>query len=259
MAFPGMSLVPPGAFRHIPKRNMLVIGKDALNYPNNPGPLHKMMLHKNNTPLNHFPVLRTTKLNELKKFYESSLHASITALPRRKSKIDLEINRYQLPNRSLWFSAYGMPISLKFFEGNLFRLQFQQSGTAAVKVRGKGLEITPDQSILSPYVVEMDLGEGFKQKALTVTKSALMQKIAALTGTPAIRDIEFDPVIKHTSPNFSILKQTFDFIAQRVNSPRTAIPDLLLAEFDQTLVTAVLGCCHNNYTELLERRPASAS
>lgn len=197
--------------------------------------------------------------HDLERFIVSNLKGNILNFPNKEGALNLDAHCYSVSDTDLWFCSYGTPITLEFPEADYFRVQLHVRGVGNTKIGRQLLGVTPDQAIISTTNAQIHFGEDFQQKVLRINKDKLTQKISALTGMPLIRALEFEAVFNSRSPRFKLFRHTLDFIENLIHSTRQPIPSLILAELEQSLLTAMLCSIPNNYSFLLENQSLRAA
>jgi hypothetical protein len=82
-------------------------------------------------PLDGHPAFRASRFDALKEAVATQLAAKFVELPSQPTMLDARANRFNLPNSSLWFCAYGVPVAIQFPESDHVRVQFHHSGIGA--------------------------------------------------------------------------------------------------------------------------------
>src|SRR5262249_33211188 len=152
------------------------------------------------------PVFRASCVDDLEAAVQSHLAATFLKLPQSGRSIDAQANRFDLPNSSLWFCSYGMPIAIKFPEADHVRIQFRHAGVGATWIDQRLVPVTETRACVSSEAVEFDFAADFEQVVWRVPKAFLVQKLAALTGAPILCSLDFEPVLDLTTPRAALLR-----------------------------------------------------
>ena len=88
---------------------------------------------------------------------------------------------------------------------------------------------------------------------LVINTQALANKVAAITGT-SIRDpMKFHPIRDDTRPAAKAVRDHFSFLVDKVSTCAVPLPNVVLEEFEQTLMVMLLHANQHNYSHLLPR------
>lgn len=212
-------------------------------------------MKSNHLPLNAYPVMRTSNVDDIIKAIGPTLGAQFRQLPRSRKKLDALANCRGLSASKFWFCSYGAPIKLGFPEVDYFRLQIWHKGFGATSVRGMQIPVTPNRGCITSTPMEIQYGPDFQQLAVRIDTDALVRKLVALTGIHISKRLECDPALDLTTPESRHLLRTLNFLVQHFDQPEAEIPPLLLAELEQAFMVAFLCASRHNYSHLLDRQP----
>ena len=123
-------------------------------------------------PLESHPAFRASHYDALKQAVATQLSAKFVDLPSHPAALDARANRFDLPQSSLWFCSYGIPIAIEFPEPDHVRLQFHHAGVGATWIGNDLVPVTPDQACVTSTAAEFDLGEGYEQIVWRISKDA---------------------------------------------------------------------------------------
>ena len=209
-------------------------------------------------PLEAFPAFAAANFDRLSDILENQLSAKFMRLPVRGDNIEAVANSAQLTHTQLWYCSYGMPLSVKFPDGDYIRLQMQHRGTGATWEQGRMTGITEQQACVSRAEVEIDFAPDFEQLVWRVPKGVLEQRLALMTGHPVGYALDFAPAIDLASPKGAIFKQLFDCLIQSVELQASPSKALVVRELEQTLISAFLATCDHSGRRLLDGEAARA-
>src|SRR5262245_15935736 len=108
------------------------------------------------TPLDGHPLFRASQYDALKEAVSTELSARFVELPSQPDMLDARANRFNLPNSSLWFCSYGIPIALEFPEPDHIRVQFHHKGVGATWIGDQLVPVTREQACISSTAAEFD-------------------------------------------------------------------------------------------------------
>ena len=129
-------------------------------------------------PLEAFPAFAAANFDRLSDILENQLSAKFMRLPVRGDNIEAVANSAQLTHTQLWYCSYGMPLSVKFPDGDYIRLQMQHRGTGgAVAEVAAGAHILKADNV----VFEADTLLSFVMGASTITLTPASISIAGLS------------------------------------------------------------------------------
>jgi AraC-like DNA-binding protein len=203
-------------------------------------------------PLDRFPAFAVSNFDRLSGILEAQLGAKFARLPVCGDNIDAVANSALLTHSQLWYCSYGMPLSVKFPDGDYIRLQVQHQGTGGTWERGHLTGVTPYQACISRAEVEIDFASDFEQLVWRIPKGILEQRLALLTGRPVGYALDFVPALDLTSPQGMALKQLFDCLIRAVELEANPSSALVVKELEQALISAFLATCEHSGRPLLE-------
>lgn len=208
-------------------------------------------------PLDAHPVFAASNFDDLSAILEARLNAKFVKLPPRETEIVARANSFGLKQSELWYCAYGMPLSVRFPEGDYLRLQFQHKGIGATWAGQAMTPVTESQACISSAAVEIDFAEDFEQVVWRIPRGRLEQKLATLTGRPVGFELDFKPTLDLTNPQAGNLRRMFDCLVQAIDSGINAASGLVLAELEQAFIATFLATAHHSGRPLLDGTPAS--
>jgi AraC-like DNA-binding protein len=210
-------------------------------------------------PLGAYPSFRAGTTDGLAESVERVLRARIVKLGEPREPVAAAANRIALSSGELWYCAYGLPILLRFPEGDDLRIQFRRAGAGTTRVGRDLIAVTADRSCIASDQAEVDFGGEFQQVAWRLPKRAVKRKLAALTGQPVTRPIEFDRRLDMTSPQAAALRHILEALLHAIDSGSPHAGKLVIPELENALVTALLGAARHNFRDLLERPAGGAA
>jgi AraC-like DNA-binding protein len=204
-------------------------------------------------PLHAYPAFVCANLDSLATLVEGALAAKIAMLNPTTSSVFVEANRFPLPNSDLWFCSYGLPISLDFPDNDFVRIQVNLRGAGATRFSGKEIAVTKSQACVSTGAVSIDFGESFEQLVWRISKESLIRKLSAITGEPVSGDIDFDAAVNLDEPETALMLRMLDCIVHAASTIKAEPARIILAELEQTLITAFLTSASREFRAHRER------
>jgi AraC-like DNA-binding protein len=161
----------------------------------------------------------------------------------------------KLGSTSLVMCAYGAPALAGFPEADFVRMQLAVSGSARTTVAGRVVEVTADQSCVTPpdRPCTLEFGAGYQQILIRIEQAALERKLAALLGAKPRGRLEFATALGANQPYVDRLKNLVRFVAGELASSSVEFPPFLLEEFEQALIVAFLQTIPNSSSNLLRQ------
>src|SRR5690242_17055828 len=118
--------------------------------------------------------------------------------------------QFGLPSTTLWSCSYGVPVRLKFPEGELLRIQFRQRGVGATQTGKEMIVVDESQSCIFAGEAEVFFGDDYTQLAWRVALGDLQRKLTALTGWSSARPLSFDPALNLRTPQARSMLSVLD-------------------------------------------------
>ena len=205
-------------------------------------------------PLDSFPLVRTTDLNQLQSVLATLFQDSIFDIGSDCDSVTNCINYCPLQHSGLIYGDFGAAIRASFGE-----MHFYVQG---ITIRGTGEQLTNGKAtsanvggLLSPRTdLRLHFGAGFELLALNIEADALARKLGAIIGSPPSKPIlfEVDPEFSH--PSALRLRRLIEFLVEKLSSDRRDMPLVALVEIEQALMTWFLIGNRHNYSHLLDSR-----
>jgi AraC-like DNA-binding protein len=167
----------------------------------------------------------------------------------------------QLGSASLVMCAYGAPALAEFPEADFVRLQFAISGSARTTIAGRAVDVSADQSCVTPAdrPCSLEFGSGYQQILIRIEQAALERKLSALLGAKPPGRLEFATAFGSNQLHIDRLKNLVRFVAGELATSSVQISHFLLQEFEQTLIVAFLQAVPNSSSDLLQRGPGEGA
>jgi AraC-like DNA-binding protein len=208
-------------------------------------------------PLDSFPLIHTSKLEELRASLASIYAKPALELTSRDKMLRAILNHCQLQHIGLSYASYGTDVRFQFPKSNFVAQLFPLRGKAEVVVDGVSAVADPDHSVLisANTTFDMKSNADYERLILTISSIGLGSKLTALIGESVHSPLKMSPSQTFTRPSARILRDHFMFFVSQLSAV-TSLPSLVLAEFEQTLMMMFLYANQHNYSDLLEQKPS---
>ena len=203
-------------------------------------------------PLSAFPAFAVSDFDALSGILEAQLGAKFAKLPVEGSDIEARAHAARLGESELWYCAYGMPLSVKFPDGDYLRLQMRHRGVGGTWQDGRLTAVNERQACISRAEVEIDFAEDFEQLVWRIPKGKLEQRLALMTGRPVGYALDFSPDLDLATPGGETLRQVFQCLLHAVESGVTPISHLVVRELEQAFISTFLATTDHAGRALLE-------
>lgn len=140
--------------------------------------------------------------------------------------------------------------SLTYPESDFTRIQLAISGCGTSTVANQtGTVGNGIASVVSPgQAVRMDYGEGHERLTVRIPSSALLEKLAVLTGIQPRGMLDFQPEIDLNAPQ---ARGLIDLVSL-LDASSTHLPLVAIGEIEQAVVTSFLFASKHQFRHLLE-------
>ena len=207
--------------------------------------------------LDYFPLVRTQNAEEM-----CAALARVYARPRlilegHTKNVDVTVNRYQASGLAIAYTKHGTGMTA-VYPDNKFALQaFPVRGFGEATINNIAYPLSPDRSVTtSPRTTfAIKFNPNYEHVVLLIDEQALAGKLSALTGAAVKNPLIFDPAPDDRSAAVKGLRDHFFFLVDKLSTSAVPLPQLILAEFEQTLMVMFLHANRHNYSHLLQREP----
>jgi len=210
-------------------------------------------------PLDAHPAFRASSLDALEDAVGIHLGAKFVQLPAHKGEIEARANALTLPNSSLWFCSYAMPVALKFPEPDHIRVQFHYSGIGATWIDNALYPINPRQGCISTTEVEIDFSPGFEQIVWRIPKDAMVRKLAGMMDCAVTSGLDFDPVLDLATPQAATMGRILDCLLHAADTVDNEAAGVVLSELEQAMITSFLAASNHGCRDRLVKKPQAAA
>jgi AraC-like DNA-binding protein len=212
-----------------------------------------------NTPLDGHPAFRASRFDALKEAVATQLGAKFVELPSQPATLDARANRFKLPNSSLWFCAYGVPVAMEFPEPDHIRVQFHHAGVGATWVGETMTPVTSSQGCVTSTAAEFAFDGDFQQVVWRVSKDFLRKKLASLTEEPLSAEIAFNPTLDMNRPKAQLLTKLLGCTLHAAETAQGEAAGIVVGELEQAMISTFLAVADHRYRGQLEGRAAAAA
>jgi AraC-like DNA-binding protein len=211
------------------------------------------------TPLDSHPAFRVSRFDALEEAVATQLFAKFVQLPSQPAVLDARANRFNLPNSSLWFCAYGVPTAIQFPEPDHIRVQFHHAGIGATWIGETLAPVTSSQGCITTTAAEFDFDPDFQQVVWRISKDCLRKKLAGLTETALSGELAFDPKLDLDQPQGQLLTKLLACTIHAAETVGVEPDGIVLAELEQAMFSTFLAASEHRYRDHLEGRVAVAA
>lgn len=212
-------------------------------------------------PLDRFPLIRTFDLDETREALGRLYAHPRLELIGRDRRIEIAINRYRVRHTELSFGSYAADIQMEFPETDFFSQIIPVRGKGEARLEGTSVALDSGHGvIISPgSALSMTSNADYERLVFKIDGPALRSKLTALTGAHCDRPLKFRPAQDWTRPEMRAFRSHFRFLVDQIGTGSVLLPELLLVEFEQALITMFLHANRHNYSSLLEKRAPDAA
>lgn len=216
-----------------------------------------MGIGMNIEPLDRFPFIRTTDVDEMREAIAETHGDNKLQLHRGAEGFHACGNRRVLRHIMLSYATFGAAVDQEFSAFTGFAQQFRIRGSSEILVDRTPVQLAPYQShIVSPgATMKVTHSHDLEHFVLKIDRDALLNKLTALTGRQPRGDLKFEPVADLRTPESAYLRRLFIFLLDQLGSSEGSIPPLALAELEQSIIVSFLCANRHDDSRLLGREP----
>ncbi len=211
-------------------------------------------------PLEAFPLMRTTDVDVLNDSVARTYGKSVIGFPSGTKGFHVHANHCQLQSIALTYASHAVPLQLDFSAFDHFAQFFAYRGQAEAIAGRRPVGIQESQSFVASRgdSFKLNYGRNFEQLVLRINPTALVKKLEALGGDHLVSQLKFNP--SKIRPEYSeSLRQMLLFGIERLDSSGSKFHPLALAEFEQSVLVAVLCGTQHNYSKWLDQQSSTAA
>jgi AraC-like DNA-binding protein len=181
-------------------------------------------------------------------------------LSGRNAKFRCRLRSIALGDVGIVHGRYDSEFKISFSDFNAFAgSPSPLKGAGAHNIGGKAVSVSKGSGVnVSPGAVTLHYGAQFEHLSLIVRPAALMAKLAAIVGDPGRGPLRFEPAANGHDPQSLRLGRLLRFVMTEAEQS-WPMPQIMLAELQQSMMTAFLLANANNYSRLLHGEPEAAA
>ena len=209
-------------------------------------------------PLERFPFIRTTDVDEMREAIAKTHGDNKLQLPRGAEGFNARGNRCVLPNIVLSYATFGAVVDQEFSAFTGFAQQFRVGGNSEILVNRASVQLAPHQShIVSPgATIKVTHSHDLEHFVLKIDRDALFNKWTALAGRQPRGDLKFEPVADSRTSEAAVSgEDLFSFWVDQLGSSEPSVPPSALAELEQSVIVAFLCANRHDQSRLLDPEP----
>ena len=213
-------------------------------------------------PLDRRRVFASHNVDETAAFMQVKEFELILA-PRDVPAFDFVATAAYLPNSYVGYVRYGAAAQVRVppeRRRDDFFIHLPLTGRSRVENCAGGALCAPGQAVVSSPAGHLMYSEEQSDRiTVSLTKSAMMGHLASLLGDAPRRALEFAPSIQLTSVEGRRFARHVNLLIADLDDPASARNSVLLGTYEQLLMTSLLLCQHNTYTDVLSRLEGSTA
>ena len=183
--------------------------------------------------------------------------------PRESGAFDFVASAAYLPNAYVGYVRYGSAVRVRVPEARKrddYFIHLPVRGTSEVVNHAGSVVCGQGHAVISsPSGHLMRSERGSERVTVSLTKSAIMGQLASLLGDAPVRPLEFSPGIDLTCAEGQRFSRHVRLLIADLDDPALCHNALLLGMYEQLIVTGLLLCQCNTYTDALNRLEKNAA
>lgn len=204
-------------------------------------------------PLSRFPALRTRDVDELSKRLSGLFSVWSVDLGQGGQRVfEGCLNHRQMPDVGVSYARHASTLAVSLSQGDHYLQGFPIRGRGTAAIDGSEHEISPTCGIVGGPHADMRIkySSDFEHLILRIAPQRLTRTLSGLIGRPVGAPLRIKPVPSMVAAQ----RRLFEFVVRELDHDEP-LPDLVLAELEQTLVVSYLSCNTHNYSHLLRDDP----
>ena len=220
-------------------------------------------MHFNASPLWAHKRLLTSRDPEETRAFMHAKEFELDLAPREQPAFDFAATAAYMPNSYIGSIRYGSAVSVRV-PGDRNRddyfIHLPVRGTAEV-TGDKGSAICgPGQGLVSsPHGHLTHSERGSERITLSLTKAAVIRQLATLLGEVPTAPLDFAPTIGLATPEGRRFSRHVRLVIADLDDPGLPLNQTLLAMYEQVIMTGLLLCQNNSYTNALRHLERGAA
>lgn len=210
-------------------------------------------------PLDRFLVFDTCDLDETRAVLAHAYARPALELVGRNRTFRAIVNRCELQHIGLNYGSYAASMRMQFpateFASQIFSIREKHEALT----RGTAVTVSSDCSVVvSPgEVLSITNNAESERLLLMINSAALTNKLSAITGESCSKPLKFNPIQNYALRTAKALHDHLFFLVDKLSTFAMPLPNLVLAEFEQTIMVMFLHANQHNYSHLLQQTTAS--
>ena len=208
-------------------------------------------------PLDGFCIIDTENADEYRALVASKFDALRFDSSPHPQGFRVKTNHVQLATMGFGFCDHGTECEIGFRESDIIRHWICLDGRSEVLISGNHRLLTPGKSCTadggSPTTVRF--GRNFSQFALRMSRSALREKLQALSGMPPAGDVRFDQGETDAKETLA-LRRAVSYLACELDSAQS-VSSIAAHELEQMILVLFLRASRHNFSDVLRAEPQS--
>ena len=208
-------------------------------------------------PLDAYPLMRTSSIEEMEDALGRIYAKPSMQIVGMQRTLEAIHNHCQLEQLGLTYGSYGINARWKFPETDYVAYVIPVRGAVEFKVAGVSAAIDPNCGLIVPSNVSFNMANNaaYERLNLVIHPTVLTAKLNAILGRSTDTQLRMDSVQSPSGWTAKYMREHVKLLADQLSAP-TPVPSLLLAEFEQSLLAALLHIARHNYSHLLEQAPS---
>jgi AraC-like DNA-binding protein len=171
------------------------------------------------------------------------------------------LNHRQMHGIGVTYARYGSELAVSLTNTDVFLQGFPIRGAGSFVVDGRPGLISRDYGIVGGAGADMRIqySSDFEHLILRIEPDKLIRTLSGLIGRP------IDPPVRMASnggpaPKIATAqRRLLQFVVRELDSADLPLPELVLAELEQSLVVSYLTCNRHNYSHFFEGTPQAVA
>jgi len=208
-------------------------------------------------PLSRFRKVRTDSPDELRERLAGLFSVRSLELPRGEAAFDALLNHRQMNDIGLSFGRYGAPLNATVEHSDYFLQGFPLRGNGEAVIgrmsgtlsRSRGVAVGPGARF------DLRYSSDFEHLIVRIRPDGLVRKLACLLGEPVDPPLTLTSDVIRSEAQFRLL----EFVVGELDRAEDAMPPLLAAEMEQSIIVGFLVHTRHNYAHRLDGGPREAT
>lgn len=230
-------------------------GKFVSIVPRNPGSEPALFDWSVRAPLHRFPLVDSRSVEVVRDTIVRAFGARALDLYHPDTDFRSVVNCLRLENLDLTFTACTTACRVRLPAVDMVRQRFALWGSSTTTFADTS-EADRDKAVIVPAGAEAthDNSDGLAQHILRIDAAALRTKLSAMLGVPVAQPIEFQGTTTLEHPEQARLRRLIHHVIAESDITPGSVPELALAQYEQSIIVCFLCAGRHNYSDALERR-----